>query len=180
MVCKNCGYEFFEGCFCPECGTKNEEEPVLPEQSEQPVEQTVIQPEPVLNQIAGQPVTEIASESVAQSVIHQTNTSTEPTILNSTYTQAVQTTPVYASGNIAYNGASEVNIAEAPMPFYYKMWFISILFWVGWFVWIVPIATIILFVLRIKNYPELRKPAIKSILIQVGIVVALGIIALIL
>lgn len=25
MKCKNCGFEFDEGCFCPECGTKYEE-----------------------------------------------------------------------------------------------------------------------------------------------------------
>ena len=25
MKCNNCGYEFFESCFCPQCGKKNEE-----------------------------------------------------------------------------------------------------------------------------------------------------------
>ncbi|WP_026835208.1 hypothetical protein [Eubacterium xylanophilum] len=57
------------------------------------------------------------------------------------------------------------------IKWYYQMWFISLLFWVGSAVVVGPIVAIVLFVKRIKMYPTKRKPAIVSFSIQMAIII---------
>ena len=54
------------------------------------------------------------------------------------------------------------------IPWYLKMWFISLALWAGSLICLGPIIAAVLFMLRLKRYPEYKKSAIKSGSIQAG------------
>lgn len=60
------------------------------------------------------------------------------------------------------------------VPFYLHMWFISLVFWLGIFAYgLGPIAATVLFIIRIVKYPNNRKTALLSVVIQIVLIVAI-------
>ena len=54
------------------------------------------------------------------------------------------------------------------LPFFFRMWFVAMIFWFGSATVILPIVAIILFIIRQVKYPEARKNGWLSVGIQFG------------
>ena len=66
------------------------------------------------------------------------------------------------------------SIGNGKIPFYFRMWFISLIFWSLSFVFgLGAIVATILFVIRMVKYPNFRKKALISAGIQIAFIVAI-------
>ena len=66
------------------------------------------------------------------------------------------------------------SIGNGKIPFYFRMWFISLIFWLLSFVFgLGAIVATILFVIRMVKYPNFRKKALISAGIQIAFIVAI-------
>ena len=66
------------------------------------------------------------------------------------------------------------SIGNGKIPFYFRMWFISLIFWSLSFVFgLGTIVATILFVIRMVKYPNFRKKALISAGIQIAFIVAI-------
>ena len=68
---------------------------------------------------------------------------------------------------------------ESTIPWYYKMWFITIVFWLGCLVLVGPIVAIVLLVMRMIKYPQKRKNAFIVSIVYLLVVVCLFILPII-
>ena len=69
-------------------------------------------------------------------------------------------------------GESGGSVKDVKVPFCFQMWFISLVFWVGSFAFgLGPIVAIVLFIIRMVKYPNMRKKALLSAGIQIALIV---------
>ena len=79
--------------------------------------------------------------------------------------------PLVQPPNVGKPGESS---EAGKVPFYFQMWFISLVFWVGSFAFgLGPIVAIVLFIIRMIKYPNNRKKALLSAGIQIVLIVAI-------
>lgn len=129
MVCVQCGTEFYEGIYCPECGTK-----------------------------------------------YSAETEKKSDIEGNENQFGQQNQEYYMKDDVVTVKIEDMDIK---VPWYFRMWFLSLIYWIGGMICIGPIIAIVLFTLRISKYPNARKNAWISAGIQLGISALLAIMLLV-